>query len=296
MQCLSTVDIDPATLQLPRSVSFVSFGHKTSAWARAAIENVGYINDRKWFVDLRDFLDDPLGSDRVRHGENGSSEKTQLAVMQQPQFAGVIESVVGQVFEMLAEECDHLLIPLACKTGDHRAYVSAEVASSIVNSFFDGRNGQKLFESQCFHLSTCTSGGDARSLLTHAWDWADSATAPWAAIPLTSDLFGKKACLRSRSGSATIDRLEAFLVDSQSWWDSQITPGLSPLPEGPSPEGTPPSPSPESTPPPPSPSPPRRPTVKAPDTMQGAMHRLQAKRKQKDIEAPHVMKASSDHD
>jgi hypothetical protein len=62
-------------------------------------------------------LSDPRGDDRVRHGEDGTSEKTQLAVMQQAAFAKVVEEIVGQVFEMMAEGIPNIVVPVGCKTG-----------------------------------------------------------------------------------------------------------------------------------------------------------------------------------
>jgi hypothetical protein len=213
--------------------------------------------------------------------------------MQQPAFAGVAQDIVGQVFELLAEDSDHLLIACHCRTGFHRAWVASESACSIINSFYNGADGQKLFEAQVFHLASCTSKGDAVSQLQHAWDWAGSETAPWTRIPLSGQLFGKSGASRSRAASATVETLEAFIEDVQQWWDSQVAPGL-PVS---SPEPSPPSPSVESLDrEPPSPSPQHKPSAKQPATLVGDVVRLQAKRKEKDREAPHVMKAISDHD
>ena len=46
---------------------------------------------------------------------------------------------------------------------------------------------------------------------------------------------------------------------------------------------------------PPSPSPQHKPTAKQPANLAGDIKRLQLKRKEKNKEAPHVMKAISDH-
>ena len=188
-----------------------------------------------------------------------------------------------------------MVVAMHCKTGAHRAYVTAEVANSITNSLVNSSDGTKLFESQVFHIPTCTSKRDTFLMMKHAWDWSSSDAAPWATIAIPNTIFGKAGCLRSREASAAIDQLEDYIVDVQTWWDSQISPGL-PVS---SPELSQPSPSPSL-----SPvdehvveaSPPRRPSFAAPATLAGDVDRLQAKRKLKNAEAPHVLKASSDHD
>jgi hypothetical protein len=236
----------------------------------------------------------------VKHGEDGNSEKTQLAVMQQSKFAGVVQDIVGQVFELIAEEEERLFIAVHCRTGFHRAWVACDSAASCVNSFFGSHDGRKLFECQVYHLSSCTSKNDGISTLRHAWDWSSSDTAPWRHIPLTHDLFGKAGCNRSRQASATIDTLEHFVTEVQQWWDSQIAPGLpapasSPEVEA-SPMESPPSPSEKAESIAESADEPSRPSVKHPDNLTGDIARLQSRRQEKDKEAPHVMKAISDHD
>ena len=293
---LSVSDLDPSKIVLPRSVSIVCFGAETTPWAKKKLVEDGYVSSEQKIFDLRKRLSDPLGSDRVRHGEDGTSEKTQLAVMQQSAFAGVAQDIVGQVFELLAEDADHLLIGIHCRTGFHRAWVAADVSCIITNSFYNGADGQKLFEAQVFHFASCTSKGDAMSQLQHAWDWAGSETAPWTHMPIPNQIFGKSGASRSRAASSTVETLEAFIGDVQQWWGSQIAPGL----PASSPESSPvPSPSPDSLDDDrelPSQSPPHKPTMKQPATIVGDITRLHAKRVEKNKEAPHVMNAISDHD
>jgi hypothetical protein len=81
-----------------------------------------------------------------------------------------------------------------------------------VNSFFSATDGGKLLESQVFHLSSCTSKRDAQSQLRHAWDRSSSDAAPWAHIPMPSQIFGKAGCLRSRDASASIDQQENYIT------------------------------------------------------------------------------------
>jgi hypothetical protein len=293
--------IDASKLVLPRSVAIVAFGVETSPWALRMLIDEGYVSAAAKVFDLRARLSDPLGSDRVRHGEDGSSEKTQLAVMSQPKFATVVEDICGAVFELIAEEEERLFIAVHCRTGFHRAWVASDSAASVINSLFGSHDGQKVFECQVYHLSSSTSKGDAISTLQHAWDWSSSDTAPWRHIPLTHELFGKAGCNRSRQASATIDRLENFVTEVQQWWDSQIAPGLPAPASSPEVEASPmespvESPSEKAESIAESVDHPSRPSVKQPATITGDIARLQSRRQEKDKEAPHVMKAISDHD
>jgi hypothetical protein len=280
--------------RLPASVAFVSFGHNTSGWCRKELVDGGFVPSDDFIFDLRQSLGDPLKNDRVIKGEGSSSEKTQLAVLAQANFASVVEAMVGQAFEMLGSaDAAAIIIPAGCASGFHRAEVACDVANSICNQYVMS-DGSKVFQSQTFKLAQCTSRKDAMSQLGHAWDWASSD--PWTDIPIPDEIFGTIGARRSRDASVTIIDLIEFMKGTQLWWLGEMCPGIVKV-DSQSPAQSPAqSPSEadddvESSPPPGSPPP--VPSASAPKTLAGDVYRLQAKRVRKDQEAPHDMKPAA---
>jgi len=230
--------IEPEACVFPRAVSLVAFGVEKSPWAIQKLTSGRFVPNRCWIMDVRDIMKDPLQGDRVKHGMNAHDESTQIACIGQDSILEACTDLLSNVWELMNEstagadgpELWPLLVPVHCRTGDHRAHTCAEVVNSLLNSLED-RDGHKLFESQVFALSSCSNRVAAESMLDHAWEWAECRDKPYTQVPLTSFVFGKTACRKSRAAWANIERLIDLRARVQEWYDRDVEPKFrSPLP------------------------------------------------------------------
>lgn len=102
-------------------------------------------------------MQQPLADARVNHGQDGSFEKTMVAVMAQKQFPATMKKIVTEV-ATAAVMCKRstpggvigICSPNGCKTGFHRANVCNRMAKELLNSL--EVCGVKPFKAQLFAM------------------------------------------------------------------------------------------------------------------------------------------------
>lgn len=204
---------------LPRSVAIVTFGHVTSPWLADHVVRECFVDDANDIFDLRKILHDPLREDRVTHNQDGSHDRTQVAVMGQSSFSAACINMVGTVFESMSKDADKpVLLFDGCKTGCHRAWVVGETVGSICNAIVDSNN-DRVLNAQVFHAASCNSKREVEHMLTQAWKWAMGA---WTVIPHTDELFGAKAARSREQSSCSLATLNDFVEDTNAWWVNEV--------------------------------------------------------------------------
>ena len=202
-------------------VAIVAFGFEKSAWLPNYLEEMGGVADAELSVwNLREMMSDPLKGDRVSHNEDGTHSRTQIAVFGQEAFGPTVEQILGFFFEHhCLDEAPMPLIALGCRTGYHRAHVTALAVESGLNTMIDGNN-ERCFQAQVFHVSSANNKKEAEHMVTKAIEWSKAA---WTSMPHEDidALFGFRACRQSKESTEGHNKLRRFLIDCQGWLFSE---------------------------------------------------------------------------
>ena len=198
-------------------VAILAFGYEKSPWLPQYLVDhnvIGSAEEDVW--NLRNMMADPLKGDRVSHNENGSSDRTQIAVFGQEAFTPTVEAVLGWFFEYHCLDCEpSAFVPLGCRTGNHRAHTMGLGIEAGLNTMLDG-DGNKCFEAQLFHVSAGNNRKEAEHICSKAIEWANEA---WTEMPHEDidALYGYKSCRQSRESAENHVQFRKFLLDCNDW-------------------------------------------------------------------------------
>ena len=110
-------------------VAVLSFGMQTDGHLKALLDKE-YPDWQDCAFDLRQSLRDPLGQDRVSHLQNGTDDKTVVAVVGQAKWADVATDIVTVATSKVSSDKAGLLIVLYCTKGQHRSDTTARCTLS----------------------------------------------------------------------------------------------------------------------------------------------------------------------
>ena len=171
---------------VPKSVAIVGFGFQKHPWVP---DHMQWPVDQIW--DLREWLNEPLSEDRVRHEENGEFPKTIIAVYRQQNFAGAIETIIENIVHSSKA---WLVEPVGCRQGIHRADTVGRTVEAILNRFTDC-DGHRLYNAQFFPLNEANSKRESCNILDQSWRWSQAA---WTLMPTTTNPLYAEAEVRKR--------------------------------------------------------------------------------------------------
>ena len=110
-------------------VAVLSFGMAADGYLKPLLDDE-YPDWRDCAFDLRQTLRDPLGEDRVSHLDNGTADKTVVAVVGQEKWPQVATDIVATATSKVSSHKAGLLIVLYCTKGQHRSDTTARCAFS----------------------------------------------------------------------------------------------------------------------------------------------------------------------
>ena len=201
-----------------KSVAVISFGHKANSWVPAHLAQIGMVTsaaDEIW--DLRTMMSDPLTQDRVTNGEDGSHDRTQIAVFGQESFMPAIGQMTDSLLDAYISNKDATLMSImGCVTGAHRADTLGKAECDMLNACTHS-DGTKVFHAMHFTMTRCNSKRECEHAINQAWKWAEEGA--WCDVPHVpfAHLYGEVACRQRPESSANWTEYRRLAERVEEW-------------------------------------------------------------------------------
>ena len=218
-------------------VAIVAYGWKNPWYAaidQRITESGGHVVDlTKLLPHDPQYNNSEKGAPRARWAENAAHDNTVLAVMANPDYAEKANIAFEEVLMKLPPtdnpgRPEGIIAGFRCKTGYHRASVTAHTFSDLLNSMrFD--DGEKMFAATVFDMQCKSKADAAEYMMNDVVKWVKEA--PWMEPPLVvaSELFGKTAtasCSDAHGNWMAIVDLQPRLEElCRKWYDGEADDG-----------------------------------------------------------------------
>ena len=126
-------------------------------------------------IDLTQIMENPMSKHRAHWTEDGSYERTQIAVISQPSFVDGTRAFMNTLKSLI----EPAIIPVCCLQGLHCCNTLGRVGCEMANSCVYS-DGSRVFNALHVPLAHCMDKTEAELELDQALMWA---TNPWVLMP-----------------------------------------------------------------------------------------------------------------
>ena len=222
-------------------VAIVAYGWKNPWYAaidKRITESGGHVMDlTKLLPHDPQYNNGGAGAPRARWAENAAYDNTVAAVMVNPEYAEKANSAFEE-FVLKLPSTDNpgrpegMIAGFRCKTGYHRASVTAHTFSDLLNSVRCD-DDSKMFAATVFDMQCKSKADAAHYMMDDVVKWVKEA--PWMEPPLVviSELFGKTAtgsCSEAHvNWKAIVDFQPRMEELCRKWYDGEAESDAAPV-------------------------------------------------------------------